>query len=331
MTPYFAVMTETAHPIPGTTSGLIDQNGWQTAQATNAVALADAGLAVGRLDQLIAALPEDRRRGALTRLALIEVEAMLWGQATPLRREEIGRDLMEARASTDLDAMKQARWAIRRLEGQTGLTDLRAFLALHRAEGDHLPAAQHGRPTGRDFDESAGEFLGLIDGLADLHPIARACPARIAWRLANVSAVEDMIEGAVWTGRAMAANCEALTFLPLGRHGRRVWLDGSAPAERMARHLDAVTQGAVDARRHLSRLSLWAEQARAATATIKGNSPSRIIDALLTQPLMTTAMVEEHAGISRDTAERMLQRLQNDGLVREVTGTRRFRLWSAAA
>lgn len=49
------------------------------------------------------------------------------------------------------------------------------------------------------------------------------------------------------------------------------------------------------------------------------------------QPLMTTAMVEEQAGISRDTAERLLRGMQRDGLVREVTGTRRFRLWTAAA
>lgn len=309
---------------------LIDISDWLRAQSAASVQLADAAQTVGRLDQLVAALPPDRQRGAITRLALIEVEAILWGQGTPLRREEIGRDLMEARASTDLDAMKQARWAIRRLEGQTSLTDLRAFLALHRAEGDHLPSPLHGRATGRDFDESAGAFLGLIDGLDALHPIARACPARIAWRLAELSAIEDLIEGAVWTGRAMAPRCEGLSFLPLGRHGRRVWLDGGTPGERMSRHLEAVTQGALDARRHLTRLTLWAAQTRDATAAIKGDNPARIVDALLTQPLMTTAMVEDHAGISRDTAERLLRRMQDDGLVREVTGTRRFRLWTAA-
>lgn len=72
-------------------------------------------------------------------------------QGTPLRREEIGRDLMEARASTDLDAMKQARWAIRRLEGQTRLDDLRSFLALHRPDSDHLPPPLHGPTHGPRF------------------------------------------------------------------------------------------------------------------------------------------------------------------------------------
>lgn len=309
---------------------LLNPASWAAAQAEAALPLAQAAMAVGRLDQQIAALPRDRRAGAITRLALTEVEAMLWAQGTPLRREEIGRDLMEARASTDLDAMKQARWAIRRLEGQTRLDDLRSFLALHRPDSDHLPPPLHGRPTGRDFDDSARDFLALADGFADLHPIARGCATGTAWRLAQLSAPEDLIEGAVWNARSMAAPCEALCFLPLGRHGR-LTAQGGTIADRLARHLDAVTQGASDARRDLSRLTLWAQQARQATAQIKGRNPARIIDALMVQPLMTTAMVEEQAGISRDTAERLLRRMQRDGLVREVTGTRRFRLWTAAA
>ena len=41
-------------------------------------------------------------------------------------------------------------------------------------------------------------------------------------------------------------------------------------------------------------------------------------------------MIEARAGISRDTAERLLARLRDLGLAREVTGGRRFRLWAAA-
>ncbi|QDA36969.1 DUF1403 family protein (plasmid) [Paracoccus liaowanqingii] len=39
--------------------------------------------------------------------------------------------------------------------------------------------------------------------------------------------------------------------------------------------------------------------------------------------------METRAGISRPTAERMLKRLNELGLTREVTGNRRFRLWTA--
>ncbi|MBK4217436.1 hypothetical protein JJJ17_16020 [Paracoccus caeni] len=310
---------------------LIDPAQWIQAQRDNAVALADAALTVGRLDQLIIGLTPDMRQGALLRLAVIETEAMLWGQGTPLRREEIGRDLMDARAATDLDAMKLARWAIRRLEGQTALTDLRAFLALHRTDHTATGAAPFAsRPMGRDFDDAARDFLSAFDRFSALHPLARAGAVQVAWRMAELSNPEDLIESAVWVGRDMARRCEALSFVPLGRHGRRVWLGGGEAASRLPKYLDAIRQGASEACQQLSRLFTWAEQAKSATRTIKGDNSARVIAALMTRPLLTTAMVEEHAGISRDTAERLLRRMQSEGIVREVTGTRRFRLWTAA-
>ena len=47
-------------------------------------------------------------------------------------------------------------------------------------------------------------------------------------------------------------------------------------------------------------------------------------------PLMSAPMIEENCAISRDTAERLLARMTRMGLLREATGTRRFRLWAAA-
>ena len=54
-----------------------------------------------------------------------------------------------------------------------------------------------------------------------------------------------------------------------------------------------------------------------------------MITALAAQPLVSAATVEESAGISRMTAKRLLARMQEMGLIREVTGSRRFRVWSA--
>jgi DNA-binding IclR family transcriptional regulator len=80
----------------------------------------------------------------------------------------------------------------------------------------------------------------------------------------------------------------------------------------------------------LDRLTDWAQAAREATAAIKGQNPARIIAALAAHPILHTAQVEDLAGISRDTAERLLSRMRGMGLVREITGARRFRLWAAA-
>lgn len=302
---------------------------WLAAQSALAVELVGAALAVGRLEARLSLMDDTARAGATRRLALIEIEEMLRAQGTPLSREEIGLDAMAARARADLQAMAQARWALRRLEGQSDPARLRDFLALHRnTDGDDARWSE--RPVGSVFDGAEADFLEEMAALSGLHPLARPPAARMLWRLADLSPEGAAIEGAVWAARDMARATPALAFLPLGRHGRAIWADGGPPERRLSRHLSALTQAADDAGRLLDRIAAWAGAAREATAAIKGQNPARIITVLAAHPVLHTAQVEELAAISRDTAERLLSRLQDMGLVREITGTRRFRLWVAA-
>lgn len=310
---------------------LLRPKDWQGAEADLAGVLADAAMSAGRLDSMLAEMPDEARAGASRRLALIEVETMLWAQGTPLRREAIGRDLMEARADADLDAMHLARWALRRLEGQSQIKDLRGFLGLHRSDNPALQDTLAQRPAGLAFDESAEGFAQGQAMAERLHPLSRGPFHRMLWRLSDLSPTGDLVEAAVWSGRAMAIRSEALSFVPLGRHGRQVWGDTGTPPERLHRHLLAVTEGCAEARLHLRRVAEWAAEAVKRTEAIKGKNPARVIAALAAQPLMSTAMVEQATGTSRDTAERLLARMHQMGLVREMTGTRRFRLWAAAA
>ncbi|MFB2595379.1 hypothetical protein ACEYYB_11065 [Paracoccus sp. p4-l81] len=126
------------------------------------------------------------------------------------------------------------------------------------------------------------------------------------------------------------AEGSGLAFVPMGSFGRRVWHGAASVAERLGDHHRAVADGATAARRTLMRLRDWAARARDATAAIKGDNAARIIAALMARPLASTEAVEQAAAISRGTAERLLARMAGMGLVREVTGTRRFRLWTAA-
>jgi ribosomal protein S25 len=75
----------------------------------------------------------------------------------------------------------------------------------------------------------------------------------------------------------------------------------------------------------------WSERARAATAGIKGNNAARLIAMLAARPLVLAMEMETRARISRPVAKRMLRRLADLGLTREMTGHRRFRLWTIAA
>lgn len=134
---------------------------WLAAQARQALALAGAAREAGRLEAMMGMLPVPKANGACRLLALLEVEAMLWAHGLTLRRDEIGRDLMDARAGSDPEATRLARWAVRRLDGQGVLADLAAFLGLHRrnlAEGG--PAGGGPAPPGTGFDAAVAEFTG---------------------------------------------------------------------------------------------------------------------------------------------------------------------------
>ena len=313
-------------------SALIEPDAWRAAQATWAADLARAAMAVGRLDMLVGVMGG----GAITRLALIETEQLLWAAGTPVPADELTRDLIDARAGTDLTGLQQARWAVRRLQGQGHTQDLRGFLALHRTtptsadDSDGMPPGLATRLPGADFDAAAGEVLQALQDLADLHPIARGAFSRRAWDLADLSREGDRVEGAVWSARLMSADCAALPFVPLGGAARRLLNRGGSPAERLRDHCRAVLEGATAGHGFLHRLQKWSERARQMTVRIKGDNPARIIAVLLAHPQALTSTVEAAAGISRDTAERLLARMTELGLVREITGTRRFRIWSAA-
>ncbi|MBA4491575.1 hypothetical protein [Paracoccus sp. S1E-3] len=309
---------------------LIDPSAWRKAQGDCALELARAAMAVGRLDALVAAMGPGMGQGAIARLALSETTELLWTAGTPVPADELARDLAEARAGTDLAALQQGRWAMRRLAGQGDTTDLRSFLGLHRVQSDDAPRDALGlRLQGEDFDAEARGFQERMAGMQDLHPIAQGAFARTAWALTDLSPEGDLLEGAAWSARTMAADCLTLPFAPLGRAGRRVLRRGGPPEARLRDHCVAVTDAATASRQDLLRLQGWAERAARMTAAIKGYDPGKIIAALITHPQALTATIETTAGISRDTAERLLTRMQAMGLVREITGTRRFRIWSA--
>ena len=306
-------------PAQARQSGLTRANAWQQAQSELAVSLAGAAQALGALDAVLANDP-----GMIRRLAMMEVEAMLWAEGTPLPREEIGRDLMAGRASSDPQVMAKARWALRRLEGQADPSELRGFLGLHRVDDP----AEVGRVAGDGFDAAAREIHSALE-TPGLHPLTRGAMAAALWPLGGLSPVDDVAELACFAARIAASGLDTLTFAPLGQPGRRVWRAGGTVTERLSAWLDALRGGAAHARAEAIRLDEWAERAVTTTARMKGDTPARVIRALRATPLMTTEMVEQDIGASRDTAERVLARLLDMGLIREITGTRRFRLWSA--
>ncbi len=86
--------------------------------------------------------------------------------------------------------------------------------------------------------------------------------------------------------------------------------------------------------RQLDRLEAWEEVAVTRTrGGLSGRTPPpRLLAALRDWPLLTAPpMAEELTGASRAAVQRNLTWFHNAGLVREVTGQGRFRVWRATA
>ena len=89
------------------------------------------------------------------------------------------------------------------------------------------------------------------------------------------------------------------------------------------------TQATLAALLHLERLRDWETRTRTATRNLSGRTPPALIAALAAWPMLSAPMGEAMTGASRAAVQRNLDTLTTRGLIREVTGAGRFRVWTA--
>jgi len=82
--------------------------------------------------------------------------------------------------------------------------------------------------------------------------------------------------------------------------------------------------------RHLDQLEEWEMTARGRVAGLSGRTPPQLIEALLGWPVVTAPMAEELTGASRAAVQRNLAWFEAEGLIQELTGQGRFRMWRVA-
>ena len=80
---------------------------------------------------------------------------------------------------------------------------------------------------------------------------------------------------------------------------------------------------------HLERLSDWQAKAETALADLQGRTPPALIGVLAEWPTVTAPMAEAATKASRASVQRNLTLMQTRGLIREVTGQGRYRVWTA--
>ena len=224
----------------------------------------------------------------------------------------------------DSTALARVGWAVRRLTGGPGPEpSLAEFLGRHDPENLD--------DTVERFDDRAGSWLDLMKSGADLHPISRACMGYHLWSLAGLGHHGDRMEAAVTAGRIAASEGKGAVFAPLAMGGAGGLRAGGTPVERLARWLDGMDSAILTAMRHLDDIEAWAARADTVMAPLSGRTPPALRAALTEWPLVSAPMAETLTGASRAAVQRNLAWMEAKGLIREVTGQGRFRMWRAAA
>lgn len=298
---------------------------WRRAEAGHAAGLARAAGRLGALDDRLRRGPEGWRH----RLALIEAADLSWfvGDRTSPDRLALWISMRLSGVQDDASALARVGWAVRRLAGGPGPeAGLGGFLGRHDPKTVDDDAER--------FADRAGSWLELMEAARDLHSITRACMGFHLWSLAGLGQHGDPMEAAVTAGRIAASegsmSSGGAVFAPLAMGGAGGLRAGGSPPERLARWLDGMASATRTAMRHLDDIEAWAARAQTVMAPLSGRTPPALRTALTEWPLLSAPMAERLTGASRAAVQRNLAWMEARGLIREVTGQGRFRMWRAA-
>lgn len=293
---------------------------WRRAEAGHAARLARVAGRLGALDDRLRRGPEGWRH----RLALIEAADLSWfvGDRVGPDRLALWICLRLSGVQDDTGALASVGWAVRRLTGgPSPEVDLSAFLG-RRDPGNLGDEAE-------PFADRAGGWLDLMAQAADLHPITRASLGFHLWSLAGLGQHGDRMEAAVTAARIAVGEGRGAVFAPVAMGGAGGLRVGGPPADRLARWLDGMESACLTAMRHLDDIEAWAARAEAEMAPLSGKTPPSLRAVLTEWPLASAPMAEALTGASRAAVQRNLAWMEARGLIREMTGQGRYRMWRA--
>lgn len=257
---------------------------------------------------------------------------------------------MALRVSTvtdDAQALYRIGWTVRRLTGgpaplarRSGVGDLETFLDRRdrtgqgeRFEEDKAPFRVLEMAERGAFEQRAAGWLAMMDQAEDLHPVTRACMGFHLWHVAELSPVDDPLEAAVTAARvaiadlAPSGSAPGAIFAPIAMGGGGGFRAIGDPPARLARWLNAMESAAFAALRKLEEIEAWAAAAERTMAPLSGKTPPMLRDLFTSWPLVSVQLARKLTGAHRATVQRNIDWLEERGLIREVTGQGRYRMW----
>lgn len=304
-----------APPLPrADRTQLFPHREWREAEAALAPDLAALAFDFGRLEERLRALGP----GARHRLALQEVSSLGWwtGDRLPVDRLVLWVSQQIGATGPDAQALAHGGWAVRRLT--TG----------RAPAGPVAMATLLGLPSAAGADR-VQEACAVLDGLAGLHPVTMGAILFHLWRLVGAGPARD-IEAAVLAARLAGVAAGQGAFLPLALAGFGGLAARGTAEHRLAAWIAGAHQALLAALLHLDRLARWSGRAAAAIADLSGRTPPHLLRLLADWPGVSAPMAESVTGASRAAVQRNLDLFSQRGLVRELTGQGRYRVWMAA-
>jgi hypothetical protein len=282
----------------------VDLKGWRQAEDGIGRALSRASAALARLDERLSISPH--RDALISRIALLEVCDLSWidGADIPIERLALYRVSRTGAGQGDARGLLRADWAIRRLIRKDvnlgDRNDLVAFLGLSiSADPSDALMDLIDRNLGPLFVSELDTWIGILIAGDDLHPLTRAAIGFQFWRFLELSSGTDMIEPAVIAARLGAEGCTALPFVPFAYRNRRALAGmGPHPHQRLPVWFERVEASCVAVRAMLESLDRWESRAQKATAGMSGKTPARLIEALITHPVVSSRMLVEDGSVS---------------------------------
>lgn len=331
-------------PAPeATESDVIDA--WRAAEAGQAAQLARVAARLGVLDERLRRGPAGWRQ----RLALIEASDLSWHtqDRIGLDRLSLYMALRVSAATDDAQTLYRISWTVRRLTGgpaplahRSGAGGLETFLdrrdrpgQAERFEDAKAPSRVVKMAEREAFEDRAVGWLGMMDQAEDLHPITRACMGFHLWHVAELSQVDDPLEAAVMATRVAVSDLASsldrpgAIFAPIAMGGGGGFRATGDPPARLARWLNAMESATLAALRRIEEIEAWAAAAERAMVSLSGKTPPRLRDLFTSWPLVSVQMAEKLTGAHRATVQRNIDWMEDRGLIREVTGQGRYRMW----
>ncbi|MCW1934893.1 hypothetical protein [Pararhodobacter zhoushanensis] len=301
-----------APPLPrADRRALIDPATWRAAQGAQSDGLARLALTFGEMDARLRAGSVGLRQ----RLALAEAADMAWwaGERFPAERLGLWVGLRVGSTEDSEGALARAGWAARRLmQGNAPVMGMGDFL---------------NRPS-----EAVYDLAALLPEIEDLHPVTQSAILFHAWQLTGPDRGRDL-EAAVLAARHAAGMSrlpgQGALFVPLAMNGPDSLRARGTPAQRLAQWIAGAERATLAALLMLDRLGDWRTRADGAIADLSGRVPGLLLEVLQNWPLVPAPLAEAQTGASRAAVQRNLDRLSERGLIREVTGQGRFRVWVA--